>query len=75
MGFLYGTSVVMHIIICILLEILLCAYCMNYLELLAQYLCCNITNLPHVKHNLNYLLCLICLLAVQPNHITRRLIF
>ncbi len=52
MDLLYGTSMVMHVIICIPLGILLCVDCMNYLELYQTRLLCNITNLPHVKHKL-----------------------
>ncbi len=36
-------------------------------------LLCNITNLPHIKHNLKCRL--LSLLTMQPNHVTRRLSF
>ncbi len=45
MGLLYGTSMVMHVIICITLELP---------RIVHTRLLCNITNLPHVNHTIKY---------------------
>ncbi len=73
MGLLYGTSMVMHVIICIPLGILLCTDSMNYLELLTQdYF---VILLSYHISNITVNVDLLRLLTMQPNHVTRRLSF
>ncbi len=65
MGLLYGTSMVMHVIICISLGILLCADCMNFLELLIQdyFVILLIYHILNITLNVD----LLSLLTMQPN--------
>ncbi len=68
-GLLYWTSMVMHVIICIALGILLCADCMNYLELLTQdyFVILLIYHILNITLNVD----LLSLLTMQPNHVTK----
>ncbi len=70
MGLLYETSMVMHVNICIPLEILLCIDCMNYLELLTQdyFVILLIYHMSNITLNVD----LLSLLTMQSNHVTRR---
>ncbi len=52
MGLPYASSMVMHVIICIPLGILLCTDLNELPRTAHTRLLCNITNLPHIKHNL-----------------------
>ncbi len=72
-GFLYGTSMEMHVIICISLGILLCADSMNYLELLTQdYF---VILLIYYMSNITLNVDLLSWITMQPNHVTRMYIF
>ncbi len=59
MGLLYGTSIVMHVLISIPLGILLCADCMNYLELLTQdyFVILLICHMSNITLNVDLLKC------------------
>ncbi len=72
-GLLYGTSIVVHVIICVPLGILLCTDCMNYPELLTQdyFVILLIYHMSNITLNVD----LLSLLKMQPNHVTRRLTF
>ncbi len=72
MGLLYGTGMVMHVIICIPLGILLCGDCINYIELLTQvyFVILLIYHISNITLNVD----LLSLLTMQPNHVTIMLI-